>query len=131
MTHPISNGPYQLLVVEDEPQVRLVTERTLQHFGHRVTSVPNIASAMALLEAGTTPDVVISDVMMAGGTGIDLVAQMRGAGIRTPVLLVSGFALDPLDAALHNDPAVGFLAKPWDLDALMASIEDVRHKASS
>jgi signal transduction histidine kinase/ActR/RegA family two-component response regulator len=114
---------YRLLVVDDEPQVRGVTERTLQRLGHHVTSVADIGSARAVIDAGDAVDVIISDVMMPGGTGMELVQQLRQAGHRTPVLLVSGFALDAVDDALRAHPSVAFLAKPWTLDGLVGGIE--------
>jgi CheY-like chemotaxis protein len=84
-----------------------------------------MATALALLESGARWDVIVSDVMMPGGTGIQLVHQLRSRGVQTPVLLVSGFAVEALDDVLAADPAIAFLAKPWALDALSAGIEQV------
>jgi CheY-like chemotaxis protein len=61
----------------------------------------------------------------AGGSGIDLVSQLRDIGRPTPVLLVSGFALDGIDDTLAADPSVALLAKPWSRDALAAGIDQV------
>lgn len=114
---------YRLLVVDDEPQVRGVTARTLQRLGHHVTSVADITSARALIDTGEEVDVIISDVMMPGGTGMDLVQHLRQTGHRTPVLLVSGFALEAVDDALRTHAAVAFLAKPWTIDGLVGGID--------
>ncbi|AMW06136.1 hypothetical protein GEMMAAP_17790 [Gemmatimonas phototrophica] len=119
---------YDLLVIDDEPEIRSVTERALRRLGHRVTSVGDIAAAMAWLETAPKVDGIVSDVMMPGGTGIELVHLLRSAGRTTPVLLVSGFALEVLDDVLSADSSVAFLPKPWALDALMSGIESVIHK---
>ncbi len=114
---------YQLLVVDDEPHVRAVTERSVQRLGHHVTSVSDIASAMTVIQSGVAVDAIISDVMMPGGTGIDLVQQLRQAKHPIPVLLVSGFSPETIDDMLSTHPSVAFLAKPWTLDALSEAIE--------
>lgn len=121
---------YRLLVVDDEPQVRAVTERTLQRLGHHVRSVADITSAKALIDAGEDVDVIISDVMMPGGTGMELVQQLRQAGHPTPVLLVSGFAPEAVDEALRAHPSVAFLAKPWTLDGLVSGIDRLARSIS-
>lgn len=117
---------YRLLVIDDDQQVRLVTERALERLGHHVVSVADITAARAHLDSGAIVDVILSDVMMPGGTGVDLVRSLRRSGNQTPVLLVSGFTLDILDDELGADPTVALLAKPWALPSLVAGIERVR-----
>jgi DNA-binding NarL/FixJ family response regulator len=118
---------YDLLVIDDEPEIRSVTERALRRLGHRVTSVGDITAAMAWLETAPKVDGIVSDVMMPGGTGIEFVHLLRSTGRTTPVLLVSGFALEVLDDVLSGDHTVAFLPKPWALDALMSGIEGIIH----
>ncbi len=120
------DGPYRLLVVDDDPQVRRVTERALQRLGHHVVSVSDIAAAKSHLESDAGGQVIISDVMMPGGTGFDLVRDLRRNGNYMPVLLVSGFTLDALAEDLEADARVALVAKPWDLPTLVAGIEQVR-----
>jgi signal transduction histidine kinase/ActR/RegA family two-component response regulator len=121
----VDRQPYAVLVVDDEAPVRIGTVRTVERMGHRVTGVASMEEALAWLEAGGHADVIISDITMPGGTGIDLVSQLRDIGRPTPVLLVTGFSLDGLDDTLAADPSVALLAKPWSRDALAAGIEQV------
>jgi two-component system, cell cycle sensor histidine kinase and response regulator CckA len=79
------------------------------------------------LETDPKVDGIVSDVMMPGGTGIEFVHLLRSTGRTTPVLLVSGFALEVLDDVLSADHTVAFLPKPWALDALMSGIEGIIH----
>jgi len=116
---------YRLLVVDDDPQVRAVTARTVERLGHRVISVSDATAALAQFAAGASVDLIISDVMMPGTTGIELVQQLRRSGHDTPVLLVSGYAVDDVDQAVGTDPAVAFLAKPWSVDGLARGINGV------
>ena len=81
---------------------------------------------MDVLTSDATIDVILSDVMMPGGTGIELVHALRAAGHRTPVLLVTGFTNEMRDNSVQNDTTVAFLAKPWTLESLVAGIEEIR-----
>jgi signal transduction histidine kinase/ActR/RegA family two-component response regulator len=124
----VDRQPYAVLVVDDEAPVRIVTVRTVERMGHRVTGVASMDEALAWLAAGGHADVIVSDITMPGGSGIDLVSQLRDIGRPTPVLLVSGFALDGLDDTLTADPSVALLAKPWSRDELAASIDQVTRR---
>ena len=113
----------QLLVVEDERAVRLVTERTLQALGYAVTGAADMTAALAHVATGAPIDVIVSDVMMPGGTGVDLVHALRAAGNAVPVLLVSGYASEDLEALRVRDGHVEVLGKPWTQDALGAKVD--------
>jgi PAS domain S-box-containing protein len=111
-----------LLLVEDEHSVRLATERALQRLAYAVTSTADITSALRHLRSGATVDLVVTDVMMPGGTGVELLHIMRAEGRSTPVLLVSGYAVDNLATVLAEDPRVALLSKPWTLDSLAGQV---------
>lgn len=125
-----SNRTYEVMVVDDDPQVRAVTERTLQRLGHRVTSVADAASVLERMSVGAPIDLIISDVMMPGTTGIEMVQELRRRGRDTPVLLVSGFAVDDIGQALGSDRRVAFLPKPWTVGALAGAITEIMRIAS-
>jgi two-component system cell cycle sensor histidine kinase/response regulator CckA len=115
-----------VLLVEDEAGVRLATERALQRLGYVVTSVADMTAALAQFESGAVIDVVVSDVMMPGGTGVDLLREVRRAGYTTPFLLVSGYATDDLTEVRATDAHVGVLNKPWSGERLGAAVEALR-----
>lgn len=115
----------RLLLVEDEPGVRAATERALRRLGYAVTSTADMSSAFAHISSGAAIDLVLSDVMMPGGTGVDLLHTVRGAGHTMPFLLVSGYAVDDLDGLRAADPRVGLLAKPWSSASLDAPIRQL------
>ncbi len=112
---------HRILLIDDEAAVRRVTERALKRLGHQVTSVDGIVPALALLDGATPIDLIVSDVTMPRGTGLDLIERLRESGRETPVLLTSGFSVESIDAVLH-DPRVGFIAKPWSSDALVVAM---------
>lgn len=108
----------RVLLVEDEHEVRLATERALRRLGYDVVSVGSVSSAMATVQTDASVTVVLSDVMMPDATGFDLLRSLRQEGRDVPVLFVSGFALESIDRVLADDARTAFLAKPWTLSAL-------------
>lgn len=120
---PPVRATLRLLLVEDEHAVRDATERVLRRIGHEVTSVESMAEALAWLARGEALDLIVSDVMMPGGTGVDLLRAIRGEGRLTPMLLVSGFAAEEIERDLAHSERVAFLAKPWTVGELQSSMQ--------
>ena len=106
----------RLLVVEDEPLVAFDTEHLLTEQGFDiVATVDRVAAAVAVIGEGTAIDLVLVDVNLADGTGIDVA---RAAGVRgIPVLFVTGAC--PADA---ETLAIGCLSKPYGQRDLLNAI---------
>ncbi len=111
-----------VLVVDDEPTYRALYTQVLTEAGLAVLSASGAAEASAVLRAQRI-DMVVSDVRMPGGSGLDLLKTVRTTTPNLPFLLVTAYA-DVRDAveALKLG-AVDYLAKPVDLDELLASVE--------
>lgn len=106
----------RLLVVEDEPLVAFDTEHFLSDEDFTiVATVDRVADARSLIEDGTEIDLVLVDVNLADGSGVDVA---RAAGKRDiPVMFVTGNC--PVEAM---EVAVGCLAKPYHQRDLLAAI---------
>lgn len=113
---------YRVLLVDDEAEVRQVTTRILERAGYTVASVADAIAARQWLAEHPSVDVIVTDVMMPGMTGIDLLLALREAGDHTPVLLVSGFSVERVEELVGADRAVRFLAKPWTAEELVRMI---------
>ena len=108
----------QVLIVEDEPLVAFDTEHFLVDAGFGiVATVDRVADAVALIGSGTTVDLVLADVSLADGTGLDVARAAHAREV--PVLFVTGNC--PVEA---HDIASGCLSKPYAqrdlLDAIRA-----------
>jgi PAS domain S-box-containing protein len=106
-----------VLLVDDEPLVRLSTAEMLEDMGFRIIQLDSAAEAMARLAAGLAVDLIVTDHLMPGMTGAELARQVRG---KTPVLIISGYA----DAG-GIDPDVPRLTKPFrhaDLAAMLTTL---------
>jgi CheY-like chemotaxis protein len=108
-------GELRILVVDDEPSIQRALERGLRDVGF-VQTVTSGRGAMELLEGGATFDVVLSDVVMPDGTGIELadwLARHRPR-LKRRLILMTGMG------EMHTDshPDVMTVPKPFDLPAL-------------
>ena len=112
----------RVLVVDDESAIRTMIADALDFEGYDVVTATNGADALAKL-AACEPDVIVLDLMMPVMDGRSFLMasrqQPRHAGI--PVLVVS--AAHDLTAAVSDLGARACLAKPFDLDVLLAVID--------
>ncbi|HZQ04251.1 MAG TPA: response regulator [Gaiellaceae bacterium] len=106
-------GPrYSVLVVEDDPSLRLLARVNLELEGFQVREAAALAQARAAL-AEARPDVVFLDVHLGGEQSDELLDELAAAGV--PVVLVTGSA----DAASYRDRASEVLGKPYAPEALI------------
>jgi DNA-binding NtrC family response regulator len=115
------NKTPSILIVDDDPGQRSLLNSFLrsQHFD--TTTADSGERALELLRTGKF-DMMISDVRMPGLTGLETLRLARKEHATLPVLLVTAFT-DVRDAvAAMRDGAVNYLAKPIDLDELLASV---------
>ena len=112
----------RVLVVEDEPLIAFDTEHVLTEANYEVVAtVDRVADAINVLRANTGIDLVLVDVHLADGSGIDVARAAGEAGV--PVLFVTGNC--PVEATTL---AAGCLAKPYQLRDLIGAIEAIDAK---
>ena len=109
-----------VLLVEDERAVRLVVERALRRGGMDVITASDGDLALDLL-GETRVDVLVSDVVMPGIDGVELLEAIRARRPGLPVVLMSGYAEPPQRRALDGTGAV-FLSKPFAADDLLDAV---------
>lgn len=111
----------RVLIVEDEPLIAFDNEHFLGEEEYVVVgTVASVADALAVIASGTPVDLVLSDISLADGSGIDVARAARAAGIH--VLFVTGDC--PLEAQVPS-LAHGWLAKPYQQRDLALAIRVV------
>jgi len=111
-----------VLVVDDNPGTLRMTQRALTRLGHRVDTATSVAEARAHLARGRY-DVVITDLRMPGGSGLELLEEVRAHWPETRSILMSAHA-GAADAAVAIEHGVDrLLLKPFRLEELRAGIE--------
>ncbi len=112
-----------LLLVEDEEGVRRLTVRALENAGWRVLVAPSGDLALQLLAREPEPPrIVVTDFVLPGMDGAEVVRSVRAIHPKMPVILVSGYAESAAREGLP-DSDLFFLAKPFTLRQLLDAIE--------
>jgi two-component system cell cycle sensor histidine kinase/response regulator CckA len=121
-TIPDLHGSEVVLVVEDEAAVRAPICQAFRVLGYRVLEAKNGVDALRVLENEDRAPVhlVVSDVMMPEMNGGDLVAQLRTVYPRLRALFISGYSDDVIRSRGSLDEGVGFLAKPFTPNEVVA-----------
>ena len=111
-----------ILVVDDDAAIRAVVGQALRRAGHDVETVATIAEMHRAI-ARTKPDIVISDVILPDGNGLDMVAALTASHPRLPIIVLS--AQNTLTTAVRATEvgAYDYLPKPFDIDALTRTVD--------
>ena len=123
----------RILVVDDDQSSRELLARILSGAGHRVTTLSDGREAVAALDAGDPPDLVVSDIRMGDVGGLEVTEAFRRQAPDTPVILVTAFGnVDGAVEAIRRG-AFDYVSKPYDVDAVQltaARALEQRHLAS-
>lgn len=120
----------KILIIEDEPSLREVIEREMRGEGYVVESASDFLSAETKI-AGYSYDCILLDVMLPGGSGLDLLAKLRDAGRSENVIIISARdAVDDRVAGLELG-ADDYLAKPFHMAELVARVRSVLRRGRS
>lgn len=122
------DAPIQrILVVEDEPAVRMLVERRLKKMGYSVTSASSSKEALSLINRGDLFDLLFTDVIMPGGmNGQQLADEVRKVDQRIKVLFTSGysaFAFEHLDREKQENLKI--VRKPYRSIDLKEALSDI------
>ncbi|HLP06970.1 MAG TPA: ATP-binding protein [Opitutaceae bacterium] len=117
-------GGEHVLLVEDEIAVRRFVERALVDGGYRVTNANDSMSALAIFAAAQPPiDLVLTDIVMPGMSGLELAKKLAEQPRKVPVLFMSGhFEASTGDQEL--DPGGNLLVKPFGADELLRRMRE-------
>ena len=120
---PVTRRAADVLLVEDDRSVRLVLNRALLKAGFKVAEAVDALAALPIIEdPERVIDVLVTDVMMPGMDGTELVRRARLCRPDLPVVLMSGYA-EPPQRERASDPGTAFLAKPFAAAALLAAVD--------
>lgn len=125
------SGAGRILFVEDEDAVRGVAAKLLRARGYEVIEAASGEEALELAEehAGTI-DLMISDVVMPGMQGPDLLKQARPYLAGAPVMFISGYAEAEFSNLLEGETNISFLPKPIDIKTLAERVKQELQKAA-
>jgi two-component system, NtrC family, nitrogen regulation response regulator NtrX len=112
-----------LLLVDDDPNTLASLSRAFRLAGHEATVCDNAGRALELLRTNGF-DLILSDVVMPGKSGLELLEDLKKAGVKTPIVLISGQANIEMAVRATKLGALDFLEKPLSTDKLLVTVEN-------
>ena len=110
----------RILLIEDNARVRDVTTNLLRSLGYVVEDAPDAETGRALLDA-RIPDLVLTDIMLPGESGVEFAVRIRKRYPDLPILLATGFAPEGMREAVHG---FEILEKPYTGARLSEAVAD-------
>ncbi|QEM69448.1 hybrid sensor histidine kinase/response regulator [Geobacter sp. FeAm09] len=115
-----SNKPETVLIVDDEQVIRELCEKVLKEY--RILQAGNCAEALQLYQQEHC-DLILADVMMPGGSGIDLLSQVKSLDPNAVVIIMTGFSQKEIILNALKEGADDFINKPLNLLQLRTAVE--------
>jgi PAS domain S-box-containing protein len=121
-----------VLVVDDEPEVRSVTERMLVRNGYAVHAIGEGVSALRYYEQHVHEiDVVLLDMMMPGMRGDEVLTKLRAINPEVKVVLFSGYSEQDISTHFDNQVPDAFVQKPFTVKKLVDAVRSVQASPKS
>ncbi|WP_030612197.1 response regulator transcription factor [Streptomyces fulvoviolaceus] len=121
---PAARAPHRLLVVEDDPGIRMLLESALRLSGYEVAGSATGQDALRDIEA-LHPDLILLDVMLPDLDGLAVTRSLRAAGVRTPVLFLT--ARGEIADRIAGLTAGGddYVTKPFSIEEVLLRIRAI------
>lgn len=118
-----------ILLVDDDDPVRVMLARLLRTQGHEVLQAENAAAAHRILN-DRQPDLIISDIVMPGESGIELRRNVAARWPAIPVILISGYSSEGPAEFAARTPNTVFVQKPFAADQFLALVDETLANSS-
>ncbi len=116
-------GIETVLLAEDEEAVRQIAAASLRELGYRVIEAGSAREALRLAEHTEYQiDLLVTDVVMPDGSGLDIAGPFRDARPDVPILYISGYADEDLQRRGIESDQIDILAKPFNHDQLLVAV---------
>ncbi len=112
-----------LLLIDDDPNTLASLARAFRLAGHEATVCDNALRAGEII-CNEHFDLILSDVVMPGKSGLELLEELKHAGVQTPIVLISGQANIEMAVKATRLGALDFLEKPLSTDKLLLTVEN-------
>jgi two-component system phosphate regulon response regulator PhoB len=124
---------WRVLIADDDPAICTLINTVLKKGPYEIVIRNDAESALVELDRGAAFDLIISDFMLPGISGIDLIERLRAdeRTRRTPILMVSGHTNYAMDGRAKNAGANLFLNKPFTISQLRAAVSSLLQDGSA
>ncbi|MGH8668972.1 MAG: sigma-54-dependent transcriptional regulator [Burkholderiales bacterium] len=111
----------RVLLIDDDPGVSEVIGMLLEREGYAVARAGTLKQAMTLVEAGEL-DLVVTDLKLPDGTGLDVIAALRGRQPSLPIIMITSYSSMESAIAALRAGAVDYIVKPFDNDEFLHAV---------
>jgi len=118
-----------IFIVDDDAAVREGLQALLAAKGFAVECFKSAEDFLAAIDPGRG-GCVVADVRMPGMSGLDLQREMKRRNLTLAIIIITGHGDVPLAVAALKAGAVDFLEKPFDADAILASVDEALRRAA-
>jgi CheY-like chemotaxis protein len=119
-----------IMVVDDEPTLRQLAQRSLEQAGYKVLSAFNGVDALEKIAAyDGRIDMVVTDIVMPVMGGREFIEQLSARGCMARVLFMSGYTDDEVMRRGLLEPGTKFLPKPFSLSVFIGKVREVLDEA--
>ena len=127
--HEVAPRVARVLLADDNGDVRELLTRALEADGYEVVGFPDgtalvdyLGDALRPHSDLAVPDIIVTDIRMPGFSGMDVLAALRRVDLQVPVILMTAFGNEEVDAEAQRLGAVGLIKKPFDIDDLRTAL---------
>ena len=124
------NAGKEIMVVEDEPEIRNIMKSILQSQGYNPHCFESAESAIASFKPDAF-NLLITDLGLSGLNGWELIRSIRKADRLIPILIVTGWGNEINQDKLKEHSVNALIAKPFKIDQILGTVEDLLNKARS
>ena len=123
---PRASRDETVLVVDDEPTVRMLVAEVLEDLGYTAIEAADGTAALKVLQSDVRIDLLVTDVGLPGGmNGRQVADAARAARPQLRVLFITGYAENAVLSHGHLDPGMQVMTKPFPMDVLAARIREL------
>jgi DNA-binding NtrC family response regulator len=119
----------RILVVEDEEQTRRSLTIVLEEAGYRVDDAKNGLEALkkffALENGASSIDLILSDIVMPGMSGLELIDEVRKERLTLPIVVITGYRDNKMTAQLQQRGCLDYIDKPFEPHELVERVARV------
>ena len=121
------SAPARVLVVDDEQSMQEFLEIFLRSEGFEAVTAGDLPTALVHMQEDDF-DVVITDIQMPGGTGLDLLRAVQESAAETPVIMMTAFASTETAISAMKEGAYDYITKPFKVDEIRVVVEKALEK---
>lgn len=115
----------RVLLVEDDPQVRMLVRTVLEELGYQAVEAVDGQSALPILESDARINLLVTDVGLPGMDGRQLAEIARQRRPDLPIMFITGYAANAAERASFLAPGMRMISKPFPIDVLARTLREI------